>query len=65
MFHRMGELLEEVNKFKYLGAQIARRGGVEDDVSWRVGEARKATGTVKKNCGRMVAWECKIRRCFM
>ena len=42
-----GELLEEVNQFKYLGAQIGRRGGVEDDVLWRVGEARKAAGTVK------------------
>ena len=49
-----GELLEEVDKFKYLGAQIGKRGGVEDDVSWRVGEARKAAGTVKnlwKNVG--------------
>ena len=26
---------------------LPRRGGVEDDVSWRVGEARKAADTVK------------------
>ena len=43
-----GELLEEVDQFKYLGAQVSRRGGVEEEVSWRVGEARKAAGTVKK-----------------
>ena len=27
------EVLEEVDKFKFLGAQIGKRGGVEDDVS--------------------------------
>ena len=43
-----GEVLEEVNQFKYLGAQIGRKGGVEEDVCWRVGEARKAAGTLKK-----------------
>ena len=37
-----------MDKFKCLGAQVSRRGGVEEEVSWRVGEARKAAGTVKK-----------------
>ena len=43
-----GELLEEVDQFKYLGAQVGRMGGVEGDVNFRVGEARKAVGTVRK-----------------
>ena len=36
-----GEMLEEVDHFKYFGSQIGREGGVEVDVSFRVGEARK------------------------
>ena len=43
-----GELLEEVEHFKYLGLQIGREEGVEVDVNLRVGEARRATGTVVK-----------------
>ena len=52
-----GELLEEVDKFMYLAALIGWSGGVREDVSWMVGEARKAAGKVKENCGRMVIWE--------
>ena len=43
-----GEMLEEVDHFKYLGSQIGMEGGVEVDVSIRVGEARRAAGTVRK-----------------
>ena len=44
----LNEMLEEVDHFKYLGSQIGREGGVEIDVSFRVGEARRAASTVKK-----------------
>ena len=43
-----GELLEEVDQFKYFREQVGRMGGVEVDVNFRVGEARKAVGTVRK-----------------
>ena len=39
--------LLELDQFKYLGAQIGMRGGWEEDVSWRIGEARKATGRLQ------------------
>ena len=38
------DMLEEVNHFTYLWSQIGREGGVEVDVSFRVGTA----GTVRK-----------------
>ena len=41
-------MLEEVDHFKYLGSQIGRERGVEVDVSFMVGEARRAAGTVRK-----------------
>ena len=34
-----GNLLE-VDQFKYMGEQIVMRGGLEEDVSWRIGEAK-------------------------
>ena len=43
-----GKMLQKVDHFKYLGSQIGREGGVEVDVSFRVGEARMAAGTVRK-----------------
>ena len=43
----MGEM-GEVDHFKYLGSQIGREGGVEVDVSFRVGEAKRVAGTVRK-----------------
>ena len=43
-----GEMLEEVDHFKYMGSQIGREGGVEVDISFRVGEARRAASTVRK-----------------
>ena len=43
-----GEMLEEVDHFKYLGPQIGRKGGVEVDVIFRVEQARKAADTVRK-----------------
>ena len=42
-----GEVLEEAEQFKYLGSQTGRE-GVEADVSFRVGEARRAAGTLRK-----------------
>ena len=44
------ELLDEVGHFKYLGigVQIGGEGGVEVDISFRVGEARRAARTVRK-----------------
>ena len=41
-----GELLEEVDKFKYLGAIISKGGEVAEDVAFRVGEARKTAGVL-------------------
>ena len=43
-----GEMLEEVDHSKYLGSQIGRGRGVEVNVSFRVGEARRAGGSVRK-----------------
>ena len=36
-----GEMLEDMDHFKYLGSQIGREGGVEVDASCREGETRK------------------------
>ena len=43
-----GEMLEEVDHFEHLGSQIGREGGEEVVVSFRVGEAGRAAGTVRK-----------------
>ncbi|WP_435316529.1 reverse transcriptase domain-containing protein, partial [Klebsiella pneumoniae] len=42
-----GEILEEVNQFKYLGSIIAAGGGVETDVSHRISEGCKVLGGMK------------------
>ena len=42
-----GEVLEEVDQFKYLGSMIAASGGVEADVRHRVNEGCKVLGAVK------------------
>ena len=42
-----GEVLEEVDQFKYLGSMIAANGGVEADVRHRVNEGCKVMGAVK------------------
>ena len=41
-----GEVLEEVDQFKYLGSIISANGGVEADVSHRVNEGCKVLGAV-------------------
>ena len=41
-------MLEEVDHIKYLESQIDKEGGVEVDVSFRMGEANRGAGTVKK-----------------
>ena len=42
------EMLEEMDHFKYFGSQICTEGGLEVDVSFRVGKARSAAGPVRK-----------------
>ena len=42
-----GDVLEEVNQFKYLGSVIAANGGVEADVCHRVNEGCKVLGALK------------------
>ena len=42
-----GEVLEEVDQFKYLGSVVAANGGVEADVRHRVNEGCKVFGAVK------------------
>ena len=44
-----GERLEEVESFRYLGAQVSRNGEIEEEVKYRVGEAGKVMGGMKKN----------------
>ena len=43
-----GQVLEEVDRFKYLGSIIAVNGGVKADVNHRVNEGCKALGALKK-----------------
>ena len=42
-----GEVLEEVDEFKYLGSIVAANGGIEADVGHRVKEGCKALGAMK------------------
>ena len=42
-----GEVLEEVDKFKYLGSVVAANGGIEADVCHRVNEGCKMLGALK------------------
>ena len=42
-----GEVLEQVNEFKYLGSVVAANGGVEADVRHRVNEGSKVLGAMK------------------
>ena len=42
-----GEVLEQVNEFKYLGSVVAANGGVEADVSHRISEGSKVLGAMK------------------
>ena len=66
-----GEVLEEVDQFKYLGSVIAANGGVEADVRHRVNEGCKvldALEGVMKNRGLgmnvkkvfMIKWLCRL-----
>ena len=43
-----GEVLEEVDQFKYLGSVIAANGGVEADVCHRMNEGCKVLGALKR-----------------
>ena len=42
-----GELLEEVDCFKYLGSQVAADGGCERDAVYSVNEGYRAWGALK------------------
>ena len=42
-----GELLEEVDCFKYLWSQVAADGGCERDVVYRINEGYRASGVLK------------------
>ena len=42
-----GEVLEEIDQFKYLGSVIAANGGIEADVHHRVNEGCKVLGALK------------------
>ena len=57
-----GVLLEEVDCFKYLGSQISVEGGVEEDVKYRVNEASKVLGSMKRVCkSRQLGMNAKRR----
>ena len=43
-----GERLEEVGSFRYLGSHVTRNGEIEGEVKYRVGEAGKVMGGMKK-----------------
>ena len=43
-----GERLEEVGSFRYLGSQVTRSGEIGEEVRYRVGEAGKVMGGMKK-----------------
>ena len=41
-----GEMLEEVDSFKYLGSVLSKNGGVVEDVISRVNEGAKVSGAL-------------------
>ena len=43
-----GEMLEEVESFKYLGSTIGKNGGVVEDVIGRVNDGAKVTDAMKR-----------------
>ena len=43
-----GEMLEEVESFKYLGSTIGKNGGVVEDVIGRVNDAAKVSDAMKR-----------------
>ena len=43
-----GEVLEEVDPFKYLGGIVGKNGGVEEEVLIRVKEGAKVAGTMSR-----------------
>ena len=43
-----GEMLEEVDSFKYLGLVLSKKGGVVDDVISRVNEGAKVSGALSR-----------------
>ena len=43
-FSLNGEVLEEVDSFKYLGLVVSRKGGGVDDVNARINERAKVWG---------------------
>ena len=58
-----GEQLEEVDRFKYLGSQVAADGGRERDVVHRMNEGYRAWGalkSVRKNGGL----EISLKKCL-
>ena len=44
----MGEMLEEVNSFKYLGSTISNNGGVVEDVISSVNEGANVSGALSR-----------------
>ena len=46
-----GEPLQEVDRFKYLGSQVAADGGCERDVVHRMNEGYRALGVLKSFLG--------------
>ena len=43
-----GEILEEVDSFKYLGSIVSKNGGVVEDMMGRVNEGAKASGAMSR-----------------
>ena len=43
-----GEILEEVDSFKYLGAIIGKKGGAEEDVVMSLDKGPKVSGAMKR-----------------
>ena len=61
-----GEVLEEVGSFRYLGSHVTRNGEIEGEIKYRVGEAGKVMGGMKKiwkNGSRDENQERALREC--
>ena len=43
-----GEVLEEVQMFKYLGSNVTAKGDVVDEVVYRINEGQKVLGAVNR-----------------